>query len=240
LLLMAAPACDEEVEASTDSTVRESAPSDDDLGSVCSDLGDKRVCWRDERPVIVPRELPDGPAPPNGWRCGGRGRARVCEDRNRNASAFVCGTQRCLQARPRMPDDGEWECVEISGVVFCHSRGDMAGVEAGPLDLGWLCGPRRGSTTGERVCSDLDADRPRLGASPRCRYEPQFGAFQRSCTTAETPVVGDGCSPGIGCPDGSRCHAGVCLPARPEPACWLDGDCGTGARCVFGSCAGAG
>ena len=89
-------------------------------------------------PVVVPRVLPDGPAPPSGWRCGGDGRERVCEDRNRNASSFDCGTQRCLQARPRMPDDGEWECVEISGVVFCHSRVDGAGMQAGPIDLGWL------------------------------------------------------------------------------------------------------
>lgn len=223
--------------------MREPAPSHDDRGSLCSDIGNERVCFRDDGPVIVPRTLPDGPAPPNGWRCGGPGPARaerVCEDRSRNASPFVCGTQRCLQVRPRMPDDGEWECVEISGVVFCHSRGEAAGMEAGPLDLGWLCGPRRGSASGERICIDLDADRPNLSSSQRCRYEQQFGAVQRICVPAEGALVGGACEPTVACPDGSRCSAGRCLPARPEPACWLDGDCGERARCVFGSCAGAG
>jgi hypothetical protein len=197
------------------------------------------VCWRGDDAETVTRTLPGGAAPPHGFRCGGIGRERVCEDRNRNASAFVCGTQRCLQERPRMPDDGEWECVEISGVVFCHSRGTLAGMQSGPLDLGWICGARRGRTDGERICVDLDADRPDL-TNRRCRFEPHFGAPQRGCTPVQTLLVGDACTDSKACPAGSQCKAGLCLPARPEPACWLDRDCGEGARCVLGSCAKAG
>lgn len=138
-----------------------------------------------------------------------------------------------------MPDDGEWECVEISGVVFCHSRGNLAGMHSGPMDLGWICGARRGGVDGERICVDIDADRPDL-TNRRCRFEPHFGAPQRSCTPAQTPLVGDACKDSRTCPTGSHCNAGLCLPARPEPACWLDADCSAGSQCVFGSCAKAG
>lgn len=140
-----------------------------------------------------------------------------------------------------MPDDGEWECVEISGVVFCHSRGEGAGMQPGPLDLGWLCGPRRGAS-GQRVCIDFDADRP-SGAhaelAQRCRFEPRFGMPRRSCTPEPALRVGSPCSPTATCPDGSRCSAGLCLPERPDPGCFFDRDCGDGARCVLGSCRGA-
>lgn len=140
-----------------------------------------------------------------------------------------------------MPDDGEWECVEMSGVVLCHSRGALAGMATGPMDLGWLCGARRGASDGERVCVDLDPDRPELASHRQCRFELQHGMPQRSCTPAQQRIVGDACRLDAGeCPKGSRCEAGVCLPARPEPACWLDGDCGDGARCVLGTCATAG
>jgi hypothetical protein len=143
-----------------------------------------------------------------------------------------------------MPDDGEWECVEISGVVYCHSRGSVAGMPDGPADLGWLCGPRRGSRTGERVCVDFDADRPpqgALAAAPalQCRFEAHFGAPRRSCTPATKLQVGSACTAASACPEGSRCSAGLCLPERPEPACFFDRECGARARCVFGSCRGA-
>ena len=139
-----------------------------------------------------------------------------------------------------MPDDGEWECVEISGVVFCHSRGLMAGMQAEPMDLGWLCGARRGGAEGERICVDLDADRPEDTSRRHCRFEAHVGAPQRSCTNTQSLQVGDACADSRVCPAGSRCQAGLCLPAQPEPACWLDRDCGAGLRCVFGSCAKAG
>ena len=243
LLLTSAGACRDSA-PTTSALTRYPAPEAWTPGQVCSDLGARRVCWRGATPVLVPRVLPEpgGPAPLQGWRCGGEGHERVCEDRGRNASGFDCGTQRCLQARPRMPDDGEWECVEISGVVFCHSRGDGAGMQAGPMDLGWLCGPRRGGAAGERICVDFDAERPsssQAGMEHGCRFEPHFGMPQRSCTPARTLQVGSPCSPSSACPDGSRCSAGSCLPDRPEPACFFDRDCGGAARCVFGSCRGA-
>jgi hypothetical protein len=147
-----------------------------------------------------------------------------------------------------MPDDGEWECVEMSGVVYCHSRGEVAGMTAGMMDLGWHCGLRRGAggaADGERICVDLDADRPARPAWQRCRFELHVGMQQRSCTAAQAAqaqasLVGGACGAATSCPDGSRCSSGLCLPARPEPACWLDRDCGASARCVFGSCARSG
>jgi hypothetical protein len=234
---MAAAACTETAPGTSTAT-RVAAPAPQDIGAVCSDIGSARVCWHDGTQTIVPRTVPSGSTPASGFRCGGVGSERVCEDRSRNASPFQCGTQRCLQTRPRLPDDGEWDCVEISGVVFCHSRGSVAGMEAGPMDLGWQCGARRGSSSGERICIDLDADRPSDPARQRCRYEPHFGAPQRSCTSAQTPLVGRACGPSRACPVGSDCSAGLCLPERPEPACWLDRDCGDGAQCVLGSCRG--
>lgn len=140
-----------------------------------------------------------------------------------------------------MPDDGEWECVELSGVVLCHSRGAGAGMQAGPLALGWRCGARRGASAGERICVDLDPDRPELATHRQCRFELRFGMQQRSCTPTRALIIGDVCTADArACPSGSRCEAGMCLPARPEPACWLDRDCGDGAHCVLGSCAKAG
>jgi hypothetical protein len=139
-----------------------------------------------------------------------------------------------------MPDDGEWECVEISGVVFCRSRSPFAGMQTGDMDLGWICGARREGAEGERICVDLDADRPDDASRGHCRFEAHFGAPQRSCTSDRTPVVGDACTDSHACPRGSRCQAGLCLPAQPTPACWLDRDCGEGGQCIFGSCAKAG
>ena len=253
LLLSAAVAC-ADTAPSTNAQTRYSVSEGAEQG-LCTDIAETRVCWRGAAmPVLVPRTVPRGAAPPQGWRCGTEDAAaatRVCEDRGKNASAFVCGSQRCLQARPRMPDDGEWECVEMSGVVYCHSRGEAAGVAAGPRDLGWLCGARREGAAGERVCVDFDADRPTPLAAGRCRFELHVGMQQRSCTVAPIAAaasvarvarvasvarVGSPCDASTSCPEGSACRAGLCLPARPEPACWLDGDCGLGARCTFGSC----
>ena len=242
MLLAAAGACRDSAAPTTHALTRYPAPEAWTPGQVCSDLGAARVCWRGGTSMLVPRVLPNAPVPPEGWRCGGDGRERECEDRTRNASRFDCGTQRCLQVRPRMPDDGEWECVEISGVVFCHSRGEGAGMQAGPMDLGWLCGPRRGAAPDERVCVDFDADRPsgaQAALAERCRFEPHWGTPRRSCTPAQTLRVGSPCSRASVCPDGSQCSAGLCLPGRPSPGCFFDRDCDDGARCVFGSCKGA-
>lgn len=236
---MAAPGCGEPVVTTHDAT-RYTAPAAADSGGPCSDIGAVRVCWHADEPVVSARPLPSGPAAMGGWRCGGTGGARLCEERSRNGSAFVCGTQRCLQQRPRMPDDGEWDCVEISGAVFCHSRGELAGLSAGPSDLGWSCAARRGSSSGERICVDLDADRPQGSSAQRCRFESERGAPRRSCVPAQPRAIGSACSAGDACPSGTRCRAGLCLPRAPRPACWLDADCGASATCVFGSCVDAG
>lgn len=236
MLLMAAVSCSEpRLETST--ALRYAAPTEEGA-ELCSDLGEARVCWRSDTPRKLARVLPAMPAPLQGWRCGGVGAARVCEARSANAGGFECGTQRCLQVRPRMPDDGEWECVEISGVVFCRSRGSAAGMQDGPLDLGWNCGARRGGATGERICVDLDADRPLAAHAEErsCRFELAWGMQVRSCTAAKSLMVGSACDAASACPRDTHCRAGLCLPARPAPACWLDGDCGPGARCAFGSC----
>jgi hypothetical protein len=102
--------------------------------------------------------------------------------------------------------------------------------------LGWLCGARRGAGEGERICVDIDPDRPELASHRHCRFELHFGVQRRSCTPGKASIVGDACTDAAACPAGSSCEAGVCLPARPEPACWLDGDCGDGSRCVLGTC----
>jgi hypothetical protein len=244
LAFVAACACQETAPQRAELTAaaaRYAAPVAEDGGGVCADIADKRVCWRGATPEIVPRALPRVPATPRGFRCGGIGRERMCEDRARNGSAFDCGTTRCLQERPRLPDDGEWECVEMSGAVLCHSRGTVAGMQTGPMDLGWLCGARRGVSDGEQICVDLDPDRPTELATHRsCRFELRLGMQQRSCTHADKPIIGDTCAASSACPSESRCEVGLCLPARPEPACWLDRDCGEGSKCVLGTCAKAG
>jgi hypothetical protein len=240
LLLMAAASCGD-ARLATSSATRYAAPATQDQAEVCSDLGALRVCWADTSARSVTRALPAIAAPLQGWRCGGAGAARTCEARSGNAGLFECGTQRCLQARPRMPDDGEWECVEISGVVFCRSRGRAAGMDEGPADLGWLCGARRAGAEGERICVDLDPERPLAPNAARrhCRYELAWGTQVRSCTAGSSLIAGSPCRDASACPHDTQCNAGVCLPARPAPACWLDRDCGEGARCAFGSCVGS-
>ena len=214
----------------------QAAPAPDDRGELCADLGPHRICWSGSQRLVLPRPLPDGPQPPAGFRCSGMGASRVCEERAREGGSFQCVEQRCVQAWPRMPDDSEWDCVEMNGVVFCHSRAHTAGVADGPLDLGWLCGPRRGNSPPERVCVDLDPDRPDLAREWQCRYEFAHGQPQRVCVPAVEPMIGSACSATRACPAASRCSDGVCLPARPEPGCWYDRDCGAGAACRRGTC----
>jgi hypothetical protein len=215
---------------------RAAAPEMERPGQLCADFGEHRVCYADGSAARVQRPLPAGLAPPEGYRCGDAGGARSCEDRAAHSGAFECGTTRCLQLRPRMPDDGEWECVEMSGLAYCHSRGLMAGVGRGPRDLGWVCGPRRGSPDAEEICIDTDPDRPRDRRYRQCRYEQHMGATHRSCTPTRALIIGDACDQASGCPADSRCQAGLCLPERPAPACWFDRDCDAPERCALGSC----
>jgi hypothetical protein len=236
--LMAAVAC-HDAPPPTASAVRAAAVEEERPGALCSDVGPRRVCYRGEAPAQVARVVPSGASPASGWRCGGSGAARTCEDRARNAGAFACGRERCLQARPRLPDDGEWECVEIFGVVWCHSTGDAAGIEAGPRDLGWICGERKNVAAPERICVDLDPDRPDDVARHQCHFDPQYGVQVRSCVTQTKSLIGDDCDEQRPCGSGMHCRDGACLPARPAPACWLERDCGEHAHCLLGSCVGA-
>lgn len=215
---------------------RAPAPEQDRPGQLCSDFAEARVCYDDDAARRVPRTLPEGQTPSAGFRCGGSGRARVCEDRAAQGGKFECGTTRCIQLFPRMPDDGEWECVEMVGLAFCHSRGTMAGAARGPRDLGWLCGPRRGHDDGEEICVDTSPDRPSDPRFRHCRYEQRRGAHIRSCGPGKGPIISDPCPQDAACPEHSACREGLCLPRRPAPACWLDADCGAGERCVLGSC----
>lgn len=248
LLLMAAAGCEHESSdrqagrqaAQLATFSRTLAPEEDRPGQLCSDFGESRVCYEADNARRVTRTVPAGPEPAAGYRCGGAGAARSCEDRAVNGGNFECGTTRCIQLFPRMPDDGEWECVEMSGLTFCHSRGTMAGAERGPRDLGWLCGPRRGVADGEEICVDTSPDRPGDQRFRHCRYEQQLGATIRSCGSGKGAIIGDPCSEGSACPKDGTCQENLCLPRRPAPACWLDGDCEQGARCALGSCVSGG
>ena len=203
-----------------------------DTGEACADFGEARVCWSPGGVALVPRPTP-ARRRASGWRCRGSGEHRACEDRRHGADAFECRGSLCSQAHPRMPDDGEWECADFDGVVVCHRLSDAAGIEPGPKDPAWICGDRRGH--GERVCVDLSPDRP--GPEPwQCKFQYEPDVPARVCTAAGLPLFGRAC--GSGCPFGTQCASGLCLPQRPSADCWLDADCGAGAKCAYGSCRG--
>lgn len=215
------------------------APATDELDALCSDLGDQRVCWAAHcaRGVCVhERPLPAiSQGAPRAYRCTGDGDARECHLRSRRAPPFRCHAGRCYQEQPRLPDDGDWECVDLAGVALCRGGSKPAGLAATATDPGWFCGDRRGKAF-ERICLDLDPDLPESLPSPRCRYELDGARLRRSCERADSPRIGARCSPAENrCPAGSACLQGVCLPPRPEPSCWGDFDCGRG-TCVYGTC----
>lgn len=205
-----------------------------DHGALCTDVGQARACWGEGGPAVVPRPLPARAAPAGGWRCGGMREQRRCEPRRRNAGPFVCSGDRCEQAIPRLPDDGEWECYEADGALFCHGGGAPAGVAAGPADIGWLCGVRR-SGDHERLCVDLSPDLPDEQGPWACRFEHKEGT-RRVCERRKAPSWGAPCAAARECPKGGRCEGGRCLPARVAPECWFDDDCGPSARCRVATC----
>jgi hypothetical protein len=221
-------------------------PADDDRSDLCADVGEIRACWGepgglegpacDGRACVVKSPLPSGSAPASGWRCGGTRQARVCEERTRNAGPWQCDGGRCVQRAPRLPDDGEWSCVDQAGGVYCHGGGPAAGVVAAGPDLGWVCGARKGGAPGERVCVDFAPDEPPLGEPTKCHYEYPIIAPERICVSDRAPRLGDVCEGRQACPSGASCTGGHCLPPRPEPSCWFDADCGSGARCRWASC----
>lgn len=210
------------------------SPAPADVGERCADVADTRACWLGaDAPGVrrVERPLPRLPSL-RGYRCSGRGAERSCEDRRHASDAFACHGELCTQRYPRLPDDGEWECADLDGVVVCRGWADAAGVVAGRPDPGWFCGARRGAA-GERICVDFAPDRPN-GEPWSCRfqYEPELPL--RACTRGGRGPLGSAC--GAGCPFGSVCVADRCLPLEPQPSCWIDKDCGDGKKCAFGTC----
>jgi hypothetical protein len=152
---------------------------------------------------------------------------------------FRCVGASCTQAHPALPDDGEWECLDMAGAAVCRGGDPPAGVAPAPPDARWSCGPRTGAD--ERICVDLRPDFPGRAAAPgwRCRYEnaPQPRRLCARDTGAHN--LGDACSPERPCVDGAFCNEGRCTAPALTPACWLDSDCGAG-TCRFGSCRKAG
>ncbi|MFO0572264.1 MAG: hypothetical protein U0263_41970 [Polyangiaceae bacterium] len=210
------------------------APAPADVGEGCIDVAAVRACFAPSGPVGVPRPMPAEPTP-RGYRCWGSGAERKCEDRGWQSGAFACTGELCTQATPRLPDDGEWECADLEGVVVCHGGRAPAGVTPGAPDVGWICGPRRG-VDGEKVCVDFAPDRPE--PEPwACRFQYEPGVPRRACRKGGVGPVGRAC--GKGCPLGSVCSSGHCLPLKPDPSCWLDRDCGGGQKCALGTCVGA-
>ncbi len=217
----------------------------------CSDVADVRVCWGGVAVVgsecesgdfgticVSDRELPTRSQPVAGWRCAGVGADRSCFDRGLRAGRFECVGKTCTQRYPRMPDDGEWECIEMEGVVMCRRGVTPAGVITGPPDSGWFCGLRAGTETGERICVDFSADLP-TGAERgwRCRYD-HSRRERKICKPAPAgPALGASCDHASPCPDRLVCAVGRCLPAAPAVQCWFDKDC-EGGECHLGTCAG--
>jgi hypothetical protein len=237
----------------TTASTRPTWPSPaNDLSLACADVGDRRVCWGTERSasgIVVPRPLPPVTLSPLGWRCTGTGASRACADRAHEASPFRCQGSRCVAAHPRLPDDGEWQCADFAGLVVCRGGGRPAGTPQGASDPGFSCGVRHGarSEPDERICVDLSPDFP--DGSPRgvrCHYEASPG-LERVCERIpDAHAVTDACDARHPCVSGLDCVAparsvalpsvgATCVPRRPSPACWLDGDCDKGV-CRFGTC----
>jgi hypothetical protein len=137
------------------------------------------------------------------------------------ASAFLCRGEQCSQRHVRLPDDGEWRCADLDGVVLCAGGEPAAGVVPAGAARGYRCGERLGLARHERVCVDSAPDFPPGGrAAYRCRFDAEHG-LTRECAPRETPPS----------------DAIAALPPR-APECWLDADCQ--GSCVHGFCTGAG
>jgi hypothetical protein len=148
-----------------------------------------------------------------GLRCVGSGAALRCARRDRLADPFVCTNGSCVQRHPRLPDDGEWACIDLVGAVLCRGGETASGVPPGPPEPGWICGQRRG--TEERLCLDRDPDLP-AGGPHACHFE-HVPRDTRHCEPPKAPLKGP------------------TFAADPTPECWFDADCG-GPRCLLGRC----
>ncbi len=215
------------------------SPASDPADGVCGDVASNRVCWDTARaapPVVVNRPS-DPDLPSDGvLRCGGTGAERLC--RLSRERPFRCRDERCEQAIPRLPDDGEWECADVDGVVVCRSHSPAAGVVEGPADPAWICGEGD-----PRVCVDFSPARPESAADDgpsiyRCHFDHEAG-IRRICEPRRGRRLGSTCGEGD-CPRGLACVTGICLPAfLPRPDCWTDRDCAEGSACVLATCIGA-
>lgn len=218
----------------------------EDRGEICADVAGVRACWggvAGSPPThVAAATFPDRPAASAmGWRCAGGGARRACADRLRLAPAFVCANDECVQSFPRVPDDGDWSCVDSAGVVVCVGGHAAAGVAPAPAQAGWRCGERGGAASdpenGPRICVDLSPDVPDgRAAGWRCRFDPGPPSRRRCARAPAAAVVGAACDPRRPCVDGAFCVGGACVPGRPAPACFRDTDCGAGRDCRFGSC----
>jgi hypothetical protein len=146
---------------------------------------------------------------------------------------FACTEGVCRQSHARLPDDGEWECVDLAGAAVCRGGDPPAGVVPGPPDPRWSCGARAGGA--ERICVDQRADFPDHRAQGwRCRYQNDPRPARVCHRDPAAPHLGDGCTPREPCVDGATCRDGRCVAPPPAPSCWLDSDCQ--GVCQFGSC----
>lgn len=219
-----------------------------DEAAVCSDVAALRVCWGpparyaehcENGFCVEPRPVPNIPSPSaGGWRCAGYRERRTCTSREYGAGRFECEGRRCVQAHIRVPDDGEWTCAESAGATICTGGAlQPAGVPSPVTDSGWLCGNRAGSP--DRVCVDFSPDLPTPHPERwQCQYEGTSPQTRRCVVNPDSPRLGASCSAKQPCVDGARCVRGLCLPAPPEPTCWLDSDCASRA-CRFGTCRGS-
>lgn len=196
-------------------------------GQVCRDVGRVLACWSDGGVRVSPAPPMPEQAPPDAtWRCD-PGPPRRCTLLLRRPMQCTSGT--CIQRHPRLPDDADWECAEVDGLVVCRDRAPPAGVLAGPPDPGWLCSEGRTP----RICVDLAPDRPGAG-NYACHFEHE-PVVTRVCRPSERPTLGGPCR--ARCPEGMLCVEGVCVPrAIGSPDCWTSADCANGARCVLARC----
>lgn len=193
----------------------------------CHEVGAIAACSSARAVRAMPLPDPPEPAPPDTqWRCD-PGPPRRCALILRRP--FECSGPTCIQRHPRLPDDADWECADVEGLVVCRDRPGPAGAVRGPPELGWICSEERTP----RICIDLDPDRPGAG-SYDCSYahEP---AIERRCRAIEAPSLGSPCRGE--CPEGMRCAGGACIPdAIAPPDCWTSADCHDGQRCVLARC----